>query len=56
MTLTNYTKYSLENGDKLNVFVIVERATPAQLQAMKNCDAKYDTQKGCWFVEMIKGN
>ena len=56
MKLTSYTKYCLENGDKLNVFVIVERATPAQLQAMKNCDAKYDTQKVCWFVEMIKEN
>ena len=54
MTLTSYTKYSLENGDKLNVFVIVERATPAQLQGMINCDAKYDTQKGYWFVEMTK--
>ena len=56
MTLTSYTKYCLEQGDKLNVFVIVERATPAQLQAMKNCGAKYDTQKGCWFIEMTKDN
>lgn len=54
MTLTSYTKYCLENGDKLNVFVIVERATPKQLQALINCDAKYDTHKGYWFVEMTK--
>ena len=56
MTLTSYTKYCLEQGDKLNVFVAVERATPAQLQALTNCDAKYDTQKGYWFVEMTKDN
>jgi hypothetical protein len=56
MTLTSYTKYCLENGDKLNVFVIVERATPAQLQALTNCDAKYDKQQGYWFVEMAKEN
>lgn len=56
MTLTSYTKYCLEHGDKLNVFVIVERATPAQLQAMINCGAKYDTQQGYWFVQMTKEN
>lgn len=56
MTLTSYTKYCLENGDKLNVFVAVERATQAQLQALTNCDAKYDTQKGYWFIEMTKDN
>lgn len=55
MTLTSYTKYCLEHGDKLNVFVIVDLlATPAQLQAMINCDAKYDTTQGYWFVQMTK--
>lgn len=56
MTLTSYTKYCLENGDKLNVFMMAERATPAQLQAMTNCDAKWNEQRGRWFVEMTKEN
>ena len=56
MTLTSYTKYCLEHGDKLNVYIISERATPAQLQAMANCDAMYDAQEGFWFVEMTKEN
>ena len=54
MTLTSYAKYCLEHGDKLNVFVIVERATPSQLQAMMNCNAKWDKKRGCWYVEMTK--
>lgn len=56
MTLTSYTKYCLEHGDKLNVYIISERATPAQLQAMANCDAMADAQEGLWFVEMTKEN
>ena len=56
MTLTSYTKYCLEHGDKLNVFIMSERATPAQLQAMANCDAKYDAHEGHWFVIMTKEN
>ena len=56
MTLTSYTKYCLEHGDKLNVYIISERATPAQLQAMANCDAMYDAQEGTWFIEMTKEN
>lgn len=56
MTLTSYTKYCLEHGDKLNVYIISERATPAQLQAMANCDAMYDAQEGFWSVEMTKEN
>lgn len=56
MTLTSYTKYCLEHGDKLNVFIMSERATPAKLQAMANCDAKYDAQEGHWFVTMTKEN
>ena len=58
MTLTSYTKYCLEHGDKLNVYIyiILERATPEQLQAMANCDAMYDSHEGFWFVEMTKEN
>lgn len=56
MTLTSYTKYCLEHGDKLNVYLISECATPKQLQAIANCNAKYDSLEGLLFVEMTREN
>ena len=56
MTLTNYTKHCLENGDRLNVYILNEYMTPSQLQAMTNCCATYDEQRGAWFVSMNKDN
>ena len=57
MTLTSYAEYCLKEGDKLKVYIFGNpNKTPRQLAAMRNCDAKYDTQRGRWFVEMTKDN
>lgn len=57
MTLTSYTKYCLEHGDKLNVFVMAEEFhKPSKIEALAKCDAKYDLKKRCFRVEMTKEN
>ena len=57
MTLTSYTKYVLNQGETIRVYLVsLDRPTPSQLCAQLNCDAKYDETKGQWYVVMTKDN
>lgn len=57
MTLTSYTKYVLNQGETIRVYLVsLVRPTPSQLCAQLNCDAKYDETKGQWYVVMTKDN